>query len=289
MPIHSPAPEHEYGSENEVSPTERAFHVIELVARSRTVSTVDLMSALGIPKTTAHRLIGNLEELGFLQHGIERGRYQVGPRLLELATSILSGTAAHGPIHALLMELSRRTTETCSLAVMRGAEVVYIDSVIGNSPLTFQFQQGQRAPLHCTSSGRVFLAHSEKKQLEAFLLSGPWEPITPYTIVDPDRLRQEIALVRKQGYASNDSEFAIGVVGAAVPVFGQNDRVVACLSLSAPKARKSLEDMVLYVPQLQSVANRIARILTLQSEDGASDPDQAENAAPRTATRRRKG
>ncbi|RDU97208.1 IclR family transcriptional regulator [Trinickia dinghuensis] len=285
--MRSPAPDNEISSDSEVSPTERAFHVIELVARSLSVSTVDLMSALGIPKTTAHRLIGNLEELGFLQHGIERGRYQVGPRLLELATHILSGTASHGPIHALLMELSRRTAETCSLGVMRGAEVVYIDSVSGNSPLTLQFQQGQRAPLHCTSSGRIFLAHMEKKQLEAYFLSGPWEPITPYTIVDPDRLREEIALVRKQGYATNDSEYAIGVVGAAVPVFGQSDRVIACLSLSAPKARKSLEDITLHVPLLQSVAQRITRILILQGDDADADGTQSD-AAP-TAGRRRKG
>lgn len=247
--------------EPEVSPTERAFHIIEMTAQHGRISTADIVTALSIPKTTAHRLIGNLEEFGFLEHGMERGRYQVGPRLLELATNILAASASHGPIHALLMELSRRTAETVSLGVMRGSEVVYIDSAIGNSPLTLNFQKGHRAPLHCTSSGRVFLANMEKKQIDAYMLSGPWEPITPYTIVDPDRLRQEIEQVRKQGYATNDSEFAIGVVGAAVPITGHNGRVIACLSISAPKARKSLEEVTLLVPQIQAAALRIMKIL----------------------------
>ncbi|BAO94057.1 IclR family transcriptional regulator [Caballeronia insecticola] len=269
--------------EPEVSPTERAFHIIEMAAQVGRVTTADIIAALGIPKTTAHRLVSNLEEFGFLEHGIERGRYQVGPRLLELATNILAASTSHGPIHALLMELSRRTDETVSLGVMRGSEVVYIDSAIGNSPLTLNFQKGHRAPAHCTSSGRVFLANMEKKQLDAYLLSGPWEPITPYTIVDPDRLRLEIDLVRKNGYATNDSEFAIGVVGAAVPISGPHGRLIACLSISAPKARKSLDDITLLVPTLQAAALRITRILSVI--DGG---DTAEDDADTRAARRKR-
>jgi IclR family acetate operon transcriptional repressor len=268
--------------EPEVSPTERAFHVIEMTAQLGRVSTADIVTALGIPKTTAHRLVSNLEEFGFLEHGMERGRYQVGPRLLELATNILAASTSHGPIHALLMELSRRTAETTSLGVMRGSEVVYIDSAIGNSPLTLNFQKGHRAPAHCTSSGRVFLANMEKKQLDAYMLSGPWEPITPYTIVDPDRLRQEIELVRKQGFATNDSEFAIGVVGAAVPIAGPNGRIIACLSISAPKARKSLEEVTLLVPMMEAAALRITKILTVLEGDQVDDEPE-----PKASRRKR--
>lgn len=270
--VEIPLPE---APEPEVSPTERAFHVIEMTAQLGRVSTADIVTALGIPKTTAHRLVSNLEEFGFLEHGMERGRYQVGPRLLELATNILAASTSHGPIHALLMEISRRTAETTSLGVMRGSEVVYIDSAIGNSPLTLNFQKGHRAPAHCTSSGRVFLAHMERKQLDAYMLSGPWEPITAYTIVDPDRLRQEIEQVRKQGYATNDSEFAIGVVGAAVPIAGPSGRIIACLSISAPKARKTLEEVTLLVPMMQAAALRITKIMSVLEDDEVEpEPEQ---------------
>jgi DNA-binding IclR family transcriptional regulator len=165
---------------------------------------------------------------------------------------------------------------------MRGSEVVYIDSAIGNSPLTLNFQKGHRAPAHCTSSGRVFLANMEKKQLDAYMLSGPWEPITSYTIVDPDRLRQEIDQVRKQGFATNDSEFAIGVVGAAVPIAGPNGRIIACLSISAPKARKSLEEVTLLVPMMEAAALRITKILTVLEGDQVDDEPE-----PKVSRRKR--
>lgn len=259
--------------EPEVSPTERAFQVIEMVAQAGRVTTAGIVSALAIPKTTAHRLVSNLEEFGFLEHGMERGRYQVGARLLELATNILAVSASSGPIHALLTELSRLTAETISLGVLRGSEVVYIDSAIGRSPLTLNFQKGHRTPAYCTSSGRVFLASMEKKQLDAYLLSGPWEPFTPNTIVDPEQLRAEIMLARKNGYAVNDSEFALGVVGAAVPIMGPNGRVIACLSISAPKARKSLEDIKSLIPVLQAAAQRVTKILrVVDGDDDGQEP-----------------
>ncbi|WP_144630489.1 IclR family transcriptional regulator [Bordetella genomosp. 13] len=258
--------------EPEVSPTERAFQVIEMVAQTGRVTTANIVSELAMPKTTAHRLVSNLEESGFLEHGMERGRYQVGARLLDLATNILAVSASSGPIHALLTELSRLTAETISLGVLRGSEVVYIDSAIGRSPLTLNFQKGHRTPAYCTSSGRVFLASMEKRQLDAYLLSGPWEPYTPNTIVDPEQLRTEVALVRKNGYAVNDSEFAIGVVGAAVPIMGPSGRIIACLSISAPKARKSLDDIRALVPVLQAAALRVTQILGVA--EGADDDGQ---------------
>ncbi|QIE22922.1 IclR family transcriptional regulator C-terminal domain-containing protein [Caballeronia sp. SBC2] len=114
------------------------------------------------------------------------------------------------------------------------------------------------------------------------MLSGPWEPITAYTIVDPDRLRQEIEQVRKQGYATNDSEFAIGVVGAAVPIVGPTRRIIACLSISAPKARKTMEEVTLLVPVMQAAALRITKIMSvLEDDEVAPEPEQKQSRSKR--------
>ncbi|WP_082862481.1 IclR family transcriptional regulator domain-containing protein [Caballeronia hypogeia] len=98
-------------------------------------------------------------------------------------------------------------------------------------------------------------------------------------MVDPDRLRLKIEQVRKQGYATNDSEFAIGVVGAAVPISGPNGRIIACLSISAPKARKSLEEITLLIPVLQAASLRITKILGAIEE--VESDEEAEAKVPR--------
>ncbi|UEC03120.1 hypothetical protein LK462_11465 [Burkholderia vietnamiensis] len=81
-------------------------------------------------------------------------------------------------------------------------------------------------------------------------------------------------------YATNDSEFAIGVVGAAVPIAGPNGRIVACLSISAPKARKSLEEVTLLIPLLEAAAFRITKVLG--AIGGNADEDTAEAKPPRS-------
>ena len=243
------------------SPTERAFNIIELVARAEAISIGEMISALGIPRPTVSRMVANLEAVGYLRKGDGRGRYVIGPRLVNVAEDILRATAAQAPCHAVLMELSRVVGESCSLGVMRGGEVVYLDSVSSNAPLTLQFLAGQVVPLHCTSSGQIFLADMPQHQLEDYLRTGPWAPYTPNSITEPKRLAELVEQIREKGYATNDSGFVMGVVGIAVPVLGTEDRLVACLSIASPEVRKSIVDLEGLLPELQMAANRISRAM----------------------------
>lgn len=245
----------------ESSPTERAFEALEMLSRRPNFTVSDVMVELDLPKTSAHRLVNNLEAFGYLENGIESGKYQAGQRLLELALGVLSSSIYQSPVHSLLMELARKTDETCSLGIIKGADVIYVDSAKSKSPLTLYFERGHKAPLHCTSSGRIFLANMPDKLLEAYLLSGPWEQVTPNTIIDPDHLKREVIKTRETGYAINDSEFVVGVVGAAVPVFDNEQNVIACLSLSAPHVRKNLNDMVNLITLLQATSDKITRVM----------------------------
>jgi DNA-binding IclR family transcriptional regulator len=136
------------------SPTERAFNILELVARTEATSIGEMISALGIPRPTVSRMVANLEASGYLRKAAGRGRYVIGPRLVNIAEDILRATAAQASSHVVLMELSQAAGESCSLGVMRGGEVIYLDSVASSAPLTLQFLAGQSAPLHCTSSDR---------------------------------------------------------------------------------------------------------------------------------------
>lgn len=243
------------------SPVERLFAVLNLAAKMGMVSAADIVYLLDLPRPTAHRMIASLEELQFLQKMPVKGKYAVAPKLVGLATSILSSTIVYAPIQALLTAVAAKTGETCGLALMSFGEVEYIASVMGQSPLTLQFQAGQKAPLHCTSSGQVFLASLPPEELATFMASGPWEPLTPKTITEPKALHERLRKVKNQGYAANESEYIVGVVGAAVPIQNNDGQVVAALTISAPKSRRSLEDVVAMVPTMTTYADRIRRAI----------------------------
>lgn len=253
--------QHHDSRTRELSPTERALETLEILARKNNFAVSEVMAELDLPKTSAHRLVNNLETFGYLESALESGKYQAGPRLLDLSLGVLASSVYQSPVHSLLVELARRTDETCSLGVIRGSDVIYVDSAISKSPLTLYFERGHKAPLHCTSSGRIFLADMPNKLLDAYLMSGPWEQVTPNTIIDPDHLKREVLKTRELGYAVNDSEFVLGVVGAAVPVHDNEGKVIACLSVSAPHVRKSLSDMMNIVTLLQATADKITRVM----------------------------
>ena len=243
------------------TPAARLFAVIELASKLGMVSAADLVYMLDLPRATAHRLIASLEALALLQKLPIKGKYAVAPKLAGLASAILSSTIVYAPLRTLLSEVAGRTGETCGLAVMAMGEVEYIASVAGQSPLTLQFQAGQRAPLHCTSSGQVFLAWQTAERQAVFLASGPWQATTDATITAPDALAERLRQVRSQGFAMNDSEYISGVVGAAVPVRNRDRQVVAALTVSAPRSRRSLEQIRAMVPVLRNHAARMSRII----------------------------
>lgn len=252
------------------TPVERLFAVIDLAAKMGTISVADIVYLLDLPRPTAHRLVSTLQDLHYLQRLPVKGKYAVAPKLVSLATSVLASTMVYAPMQALLSAVAQKTGETCGVAVLVDGEVEYISSVMGQSPLTLQFQAGQKAPLYCTSSGQVLLASLSPEEQARYLASGPWERRTPNTVFDPAALAARLKRVRSQGYAANESEYILGVVGAAVPIEDEESRVVAALTLSAPMGRRTLADVVDMIPTLRNYAERIRRVL--QPRAGANRP-----------------
>lgn len=244
-----------------LTPTGRALEIIEMAASRGTVTVSDVVMSLGIPKPTAHRIVGALEEMGFLNRAIGRGKYIVAPRLVMLASNVLQAACVYSPAHALLVEVARLTVGTCSLAIQQGGEIVYIDSAVADSPLMLGFQTGQRAPLYCTSSGRIFLSYMDRQTFEAYLETGPWQAHTVLTITEPQRLREEVEHTAHMGLAMTDSEYVDGVLGAAVAVLGPRNKPIAALTISIPRVRSSLEQIHKMVPFLKSTAKRLSTIL----------------------------
>jgi DNA-binding IclR family transcriptional regulator len=93
---------------------------------------------------------------------------------------------------------------------------------------------GKTFPLHCTSLGKVLLAWGPSDTTQA-LLAGPLEPATENTIIEPDRLLEELEGVRRQGYAVDHEEITRGIMCVAAPVFGvvEGDAVCA-ISVTFP-------------------------------------------------------
>jgi DNA-binding IclR family transcriptional regulator len=245
---------------NNGSPIERVFDVIELVSQIGLVSAADIVRVLGLPRPTAHRLLGKLEQLDLLQVTPFKGKYGPTNRLITLSTSIFSTNTAYLPIKTLLLSLSQKTGESHNISLQAGSQVLFFDRTERADTRTF-LNAGLKAPLYCTSAGQVFLAAMTDDALQRFLMTGPWEAHTPNTITTPEALYQRVMEVRRQGYAIINSEYTDDLIVGSVPIRNSHHKVVAALGCHASTGRTSAAQIVKLVPIMQNHALRIGKLL----------------------------
>jgi DNA-binding IclR family transcriptional regulator len=142
--------------------------------------------------------------------------------------------------------------------------VTYIDRVEAMWPLRITFQRGSRVPVHCSASGKLFLALMPPAKRDLILRDLTFERFTDNTIGDREALLAELATIRKQRYALDREEYQAGLVCLAVPVMqriGRSPVCVAALAMQAPVSRMSYEAMIEKLPALNDAAQAMAATL----------------------------
>ncbi len=242
--------------------TDRSLAIIDIVLSSDASLQAKMIGAeLDLPKATVHRLIASLEAKGLIAKDPASGGYAAGPSLCDMAFKILRKSAAAGPRHAVLADLAAKIGETCNLGILDGSEARYIDRVEASySPLKLDFRPGSRVPLYCSAMGKVFLSQMPEAALSRYLSAAGRASFTGATLVEEEALRDAINAVRQQGYAVDDEEYIAGVNCLSVTVPAERARHLIAIAVQAPKSRKTLTDLMAFLPSLKSAAERMAEI-----------------------------
>jgi DNA-binding IclR family transcriptional regulator len=222
--------------DNSVQAVDRAISILQVLARQGAAGVTEIAGELGMHKSTAFRLLATLDARGLVEQNAERGSYQLGPGVVQLAAGATRARDLSLLGLPLYRELAETVGETVTVAVPDGRWVVSVDQVIGSATVTTVNWVGQRSPMHATSAGKVFLAYLPPDQVDAVLAQG-LERYTPRTVVDPVVLRQQLALVRERGYAATSEEHELGLAAVAAPICSLDGRVVAAVTVSGPTFR----------------------------------------------------
>jgi IclR family acetate operon transcriptional repressor len=215
----------------------RAMRILELVAdQPGRLGVTELGRRLGVHKATAFRLVSTLVEGGLLERETASDKYRPGFGLVRLATTALAELDVVRQARPVLQGLAEGSQETVNLAVLGGHEVVNIDQVAGSHAVVNVNWVGKRTPLHCTSNGKILLAHLPQGERER-VLAGPLARRTSRTIVDPELLRTQLHEARARGYAYTVEELEVGLNAVAAPVRGPGGEVIAAVSAAGPAYR----------------------------------------------------
>lgn len=257
-----------------VQSVERAIAILELLARRDWAGVTDIGNALGVHKSTASRLLTTLESRGLVEQHVPSGKYRLGFGLVHLADGVTVGPDVTSQAKAACEWLSRHVEETVTLAVLENNASVTIDQILSTATVASRSWLGRRTPLHCTSPGKVLLAHLDVEEREA-LVAGPHERYTEHSIVDPVPLAAQLAQVREQGFATTSEELEDGLSAAAAPVRAADGSVMAAIGISGPSYRLDHARL----QQIGLVVREAGEIASIGTEEDvlADDGDNGSN------------
>ncbi len=198
----------------------------------RALSLVEICKRTGFPRSTAHRLLASMREVGFLDQDRERDRYRLGLKLFEYGNKVLSNLDLHREARPYIDSLRRMTEQSVHLAVFDGVQAVVIHRAEpapgGVTPLSLL----ENAPVHCTSIGKAILAFQADEVVRKVVSAG-LRRFTESTIVEENELVKELSGVRERGYAVDNGEHQPGLRCVGAPIRDQMGRVFASISVSA--------------------------------------------------------
>jgi IclR family pca regulon transcriptional regulator len=247
-----------------VQSLDRGLAVIRAFGPGRErLSLSDVARETGLTRAAARRFLLTLVKLGYVRS--DGREFSLRPLVLELGYAYLSGLAMPEIASPHLEELVARVRESSSISVLDGHQIVYVARVPTKRIMTVAISVGTRFPAFATSMGRVLLAGMSPDDLDKYLNEADFEAFTARTVTDPDRLREIVREVDRQGYAIVDQELEEGLRAIAAPIHGAGNAVIAAINLSAHASRVSQAAMrAVLLPALLETASRIEADLRSQ-------------------------
>lgn len=201
--------------------------------RAPVLTLAELARRTGLPKSTAHRIVGELVALGVLERqdsGPSGEGYRLGMWLFERGELVPAHRSLSEAALPVMEDLREATRQRIHLAVLDGVDVVYVE-ILGASGLEVVSRTGGRLPAHATGVGKAMLAYSSAAVVQARIDAG-LPRLTPRTIATPGGLVRELRKIRSVGMALDLEEAQTGVSCVAAPVFGVERKVRAALSVT---------------------------------------------------------
>jgi DNA-binding IclR family transcriptional regulator len=237
----------------------RAFSILEEIARNRSgIGLADLSKRVGLHNSTTFHLVKTMVSLGYVRQLKDSKRYRIGRPLFALAANALDELEMISLATPVLEDLSRETAESAHFSVRMGDSVVVLARTSGPGAFQLSDRAGQVRPAHCTALGKIMLAALTSEQFERYLERAELNPQTPNTIVAPDRLRREIAEVRRAGLAVDDGEFDGELRCVAVPVRDFSGQVSGAIGISGPVWRLSIDALHKRARLVRAAADRLS-------------------------------
>lgn len=225
-----------------ITAVERAADVLlYLAGDSRpTVGVTEIATDLGISKAVVHRILASLRTRDLVELEPSTRRYRLGPMATLVGLASLNRLNLRALVVPVLNQLAFQTNETATMSVRTGWSRVYVEQVTPRREIIMSVAIGVPYPLHAGASSKALLAFLPEDEIEEYL-EGTLSRLTEFTVTHVDALRDELATIRRRGWASSAQERQHGASAVAAPILDHDGAPVAVLSVGGPSERFEAE------------------------------------------------
>ncbi len=206
----------------------------QFTAERPELGLAEISKLAGLNKATTHRLLKALLSEAMLDRDRDSGRYRLGPAVVALGVQALAGDNLRLRARPLLKQLAAETGEAATLEVPVEDTMLILDEVSGGRRVAAGGNVGTRWAMHATSTGKAFIAFSDDGMLR---LGERLTPLTAKTITSHQVLEEQLAEIRRRGFAESVDELEDGFSAVGTVVRGNSGEILAAISICGPTQR----------------------------------------------------
>ena len=242
----------------------KAFRVIELLVVKKEYELRELSKRAGLQKTTVHRILLTLQDLGYVKQNPDNRKYRATVKFFELGQAVIRHTGLIDTARPHMVELSRDAGESVNIGTLDGIDAVCIDRVEGKNPLKVDQPIGSRYPGYVSAFGKAMLAFLPADETALLLADHKLIRLTNKTMRSRAALNADLKESRLRGFAIDDEEAVLGIRCIGAPIFSHSDRIVAGISIAAPVFRLGTKKIPRLSRLVMRAASRISKDLGRQ-------------------------
>lgn len=245
---------------------EKLLNVLEfIILKGEPQRLQDIANELSMNKSTTLRFLKTLVNTGYINQNPETSKYAATYKICALANKVNLYTELRKIARPYLEQLAKIFGESVNMAVEDQMTSVYVDVIRGSSQSLVTVQKiGNAAPMHCTGNGKVLLLNYTDEDLDRLIEVKGLTKYTEYTLTTKEALRAELEKIRKRGYAYDEQEREVGARCLAFPIYGDNGKVIAGMSVTGPQNRMTDEVLLPKLEEFRKITLEISHRMGYQ-------------------------
>jgi len=244
-----------------VQALDRGLMLLGALAREGKTTLTELALGIGMPPSSAHRLLITLQKHGYADFDEATQEWMVGVEAFRVGSAFAQRTSLVEAARDVMRHLMEDTGETANLAIAADGDVVFMSQVETQHPIRAFFSPGTRGPMHSSGIGKVLLADMARRDVERILQNKGLPEFTPKTITSPEALFNDLDRTRARGWSFDDEERHLGMRCIAAPVYNGFGEAVAGISVSGPVVRLDDAAIAEVAPKVKRAAAEVTRLI----------------------------